>query len=41
MSELRRHKNMTAHVEQLMRLVPSGTTKDRLGAWIDVRRHLP
>ncbi|HEY9327528.1 MAG TPA: hypothetical protein VIS09_04720 [Streptomyces sp.] len=40
-SELRRHKNMTAHVDQLVHLVPSGPTKDRLSSWIDVRKHLP
>ncbi|MFI6864333.1 hypothetical protein ACIBKZ_31300 [Streptomyces sp. NPDC050421] len=40
-NELRRHKNMTAHVDQLVHLIPSGPTKDRLRSWIDVRKHLP
>ncbi|MEW2175229.1 hypothetical protein AB0890_02685 [Streptomyces sp. NPDC005406] len=40
-NELRQHKNMTAHVDQLVHLIPSGPTKDRLSSWIDVRKHLP
>jgi hypothetical protein len=39
--ELRRHKNMTAHLDRLMAFIPSGPTKDRLNSWIDVRKHLP
>ncbi|MGW6206292.1 hypothetical protein ACWF9B_21950 [Streptomyces sp. NPDC055089] len=40
-NELRQHKNMTAHVDQLVHLIQSGPAKDRLSAWIDVRKHLP
>ncbi|MFJ6438274.1 hypothetical protein [Streptomyces sp. NPDC091416] len=39
--ELRRHKNMTAHVNQLVHLIPSEPTKDQLSTWIDVRKYLP
>ncbi|MGW4392557.1 hypothetical protein [Streptomyces sp. NPDC004685] len=39
--ELRRHKNMTAHLERLMVFIPSGPTKDRLNSWAEVRKHLP
>ncbi|MGW5349749.1 hypothetical protein ACWERV_04405 [Streptomyces sp. NPDC004031] len=39
--ELRRHKNLTAHLDRLMGFVPEGPTKDRLVAWADVRGHLP
>ncbi|MBM9509308.1 hypothetical protein [Actinacidiphila acididurans] len=39
--ELRRHKNLTAHIDLLMPSLPPGPVKDRLAAWVSVRRHLP
>lgn len=40
-SELRRHKEMTAHLERLMDLLSAGPTKDHLNLWMEARRHLP
>ncbi|MFJ8871455.1 hypothetical protein ACIRD6_37630, partial [Streptomyces sp. NPDC102473] len=39
--ELRQHKNMTAHLDQLMAFIPTGPTKDRLNSWTEVRKYLP
>lgn len=39
--ELRRHKNLTAHVNRLVDLLPAGPAKDRLVVWAEVRRLLP
>jgi hypothetical protein len=39
--ELRRHKNLTAHVGRLVDVLRPGPTKDRLLAWIAVRDFLP
>ncbi|MFD9223665.1 hypothetical protein ACFWDI_27530 [Streptomyces sp. NPDC060064] len=39
--ELRRHKNLTAHLDRLVDFLPPGPTKERLFAWIAVREHLP
>lgn len=38
---LRRHKNLTAHVDRLMPDLPPGPLKDQLATWASVRRHLP
>lgn len=40
-SELRRHKNLTAHVDRLVGYLQEGPTKDRLIAWLGVRAQLP
>ncbi|MBC2904354.1 hypothetical protein H4N64_22520 [Streptomyces sp. PSKA01] len=39
--ELRRHKNLTAHLERLIGHLEAGPTRDRLLRWIEVRRQLP
>jgi hypothetical protein len=39
--ELRRHKNMTAHLDQLLGHLPPGPDRDRLLSWTEVREHLP
>lgn len=39
--ELRRHKNMTAHLDQLMGHLPPGPDRDRLTSWTEARKHLP
>ncbi|MFG2661650.1 hypothetical protein [Streptomyces sp. NPDC048425] len=39
--ELRRHKNLTAHLDRLAAFVPAGPTKDQLHSWTEVRKHLP
>ncbi|MFF2518851.1 hypothetical protein [Streptomyces sp. NPDC058086] len=39
--DLRRHKNLTAHIDRLMPSLPSGPIKDQLASWASVRRHLP
>ncbi len=39
--ELRRHKNLTAHLERLTAHLGPGPTRDRLLHWIEVRRLLP
>lgn len=38
---LRRHKNLTAHVERLTGYLRPGPTRDRLLPWIEARRVLP
>ncbi|WP_254552185.1 hypothetical protein [Kitasatospora sp. MMS16-BH015] len=38
---LRRHKNLTAHVERLMSDLPPGLLKEHLATWAAARRHLP
>lgn len=40
-SELRRHKNLTAHLDGLVGYLQPGPTKDRLLAWLGVRAQLP
>lgn len=39
--ELRRHKNLTLHLERLLKHLGPGPTRDRLRPWIEVRRSLP
>jgi hypothetical protein len=39
--ELRRHKNMTAHLGRLIGMLRSGPAKESLIAWTEVREHLP
>lgn len=39
--ELRRCKNMTAHVERLLDFLPPGPDKDRLTVWARLREDLP
>lgn len=39
--ELRRHKNLTAHLDELVHVLQPGPTKDRLVAWREVRKLLP
>lgn len=39
--ELRRHKNLTAHLDQLIKHLPPGPTRERLTAWLNVRAQLP
>ncbi|MFE2508314.1 hypothetical protein ACFXC9_07555 [Streptomyces naganishii] len=39
--ELRRHKNLTAHIGRLMPSLPPGPNRDRLASWASVRPHLP
>lgn len=39
--ELRRHKNLTAHVERLISHLQPGPSRDLLLPWIEVRRLLP
>ncbi|MFF2142433.1 hypothetical protein [Kitasatospora sp. NPDC058190] len=39
--ELRRHKNLTAHLATLLPLLPAGPTKTRLLAWNEIRAQLP
>ncbi|MCP9210800.1 DUF6194 family protein [Streptomyces sp. NEAU-Y11] len=41
MRELRRHKNMTAHLEELIGHMRPGPVRDRLRAWAAVRPLLP
>ncbi|SFF63417.1 hypothetical protein SAMN05216251_12233 [Actinacidiphila alni] len=38
---LRRCKNLTAHVDRLIPLLPPGPAKDRLTSWSEVRKRLP
>ncbi|SEL25913.1 hypothetical protein [Streptacidiphilus jiangxiensis] len=40
-SELRRHKNKTAHLDRLLGFLPPGPDKVRLTAWAEARKHLP
>jgi hypothetical protein len=39
--ELRRQKNLTAHLDRLVDLLQPGATKDRLVVWSEVRKLLP
>ena len=39
--ELRRHKNLTAHLDRLVDILQPGPTKDRVVAWVEVRKLLP
>ncbi|WP_411137945.1 hypothetical protein [Streptomyces sp. C10] len=39
--DLRRHKNLTAHINRLMPRLPPGRIKDQLARWASVRQHLP
>lgn len=39
--ELRRHKNLTAHVDSLIHHLRPGAAKERLTAWTTIRQHLP
>jgi hypothetical protein len=39
--ELRRLKNLTAHLGRLLPHLPPGPVRDRLLAWAQARRHLP
>jgi hypothetical protein len=40
-AELRRHKNMTAHLDRLMPVLLPGPVKERIARWVSVRRFLP
>ncbi|GHH25361.1 hypothetical protein [Streptomyces lanatus] len=39
--ELRRHRNLTAHVDRLVCHLQPGPIRDRLLAWTEIRRDLP
>ncbi|MEU1532043.1 hypothetical protein [Streptomyces fagopyri] len=39
--ELRRHKNVTAHLERPVSHLPPGPVRDRLLLWSEPRRSLP
>jgi hypothetical protein len=39
--ELRRQKNLTAHLDRLVHLLLPGPNKDRLATWLEVRELLP
>ncbi|MEW2260658.1 hypothetical protein [Streptomyces sp. NPDC047869] len=39
--ELRRHKNLTTHLDRLISHLPSDRTRDQLLMWIETRRLLP
>lgn len=39
--DLRRHENLTAHVDRLMPSLPPGPIKDQLASWASVRQQLP
>lgn len=39
--ELRRNKNLTAHLDLLIGHLPAGPVKEQLIAWREVREHLP
>jgi hypothetical protein len=41
LSELRQHKNLTAHLDKLIRHVRTGPVRDQLIAWTEMRPHLP
>lgn len=41
MGELRRHKNLTAHLDGLVDDLEPGPVRDQLLAWTETRRHLP
>ncbi|MFG1805437.1 hypothetical protein [Streptomyces sp. NPDC049040] len=38
---LRRHKNLTAHLDRLIGYLRPGTTADLIATWIEVRKLLP
>ena len=40
-AELRRHKNLTAHLDRLVGLLPPGLTRERVATWVEVRKLLP
>jgi hypothetical protein len=40
-SELRQHKNLTAHLDRLIGHLQVGPVRDRLIAWMAIRPHLP
>jgi hypothetical protein len=40
-NELRRHKNLTAHLDRLVSYLQAGPAKDRLIAWLEVHERLP
>jgi len=39
--ELRRHKNLTAHLATLVSYLQPGPARDQLVRWIEMRKHLP
>jgi hypothetical protein len=39
--QLRRHKNLTAHLHRLVDMLRPGPTRVQIGAWIAVREFLP
>jgi hypothetical protein len=39
--ELRRHKNLTAHLDRLVNHLQPSPARDQLLAWAETRRHLP
>jgi hypothetical protein len=39
--ELRRHKNLTAHLDRLVGCLQAGPVKERLTTWLGVREQLP
>ncbi|MEX2985622.1 hypothetical protein [Streptomyces sp. C36] len=39
--ELRRHKNLTAHLDRLVKHLRPSPTRDQLLVWAEIRRHLP
>jgi hypothetical protein len=40
-AELRRHKNMTTHLDRLIGYLRAGPVKEQLVIWREVREHLP
>ncbi len=38
---LRRHKNLTGHVDRLIPHLPPGHARDQLHVWSEARKHLP
>jgi hypothetical protein len=40
-SELRRHKNLTGHLDKLINYLPPGPTRAQLTAWTEIRTLLP
>ncbi len=40
-SELRRHKNLTAHLDRLVNHLQPSPTRDQLLVWAQTRQHLP
>ncbi|MET7861450.1 hypothetical protein ABZS81_30485 [Streptomyces sp. NPDC005318] len=39
--ELRRHKNLTSHLDRLVNHLQPSPVRDQLLAWTDTRQHLP